>query len=610
MPYFSSVKDVFTTKTVKQKPPGGKPRTLTKTVHMPPAAMRATVERARDRAQEQTRQADGSASNYAIDRAGEISTDTVRIVGDTAKDVLCPDTHKPDTSRYEPGKADNPQQSQQAARQKYAKERRHPQYSQRPSSERAVSEPRQQAARRSAAKQAQQAASEARRASIKTVGTAVKTPKHAANAGVKTAETTAKSVKIAKAATIKTAQVTKTAARGVEAAAKAAVRAARSAAKAIADAAKIAAKAAVTIAKAAAAAVKSLIAAIAAGGWVVIVIIVAVGAIAAILCSAFGIFFSDEADPGKLEQAIVCINTEFTADLQAQIDSLSAGGYDAVNVIYEGDFDGDSFMVNNWTDVLGVYAVKTTTDETAGDEVLTVMPEKEAILKATFNDMNTVDIRTETRTNTITTMVDGEEVEETTVTRNIFINIQSFTYLEGAELYAFDEDQMEMLEELMSPQYYSFFAELINVDIYGGLTAGDLADLVNNLPTGTKGATIAQAAISKVGTPYSVMDCSDLSQYAYAQAGVSIPGTSVMQALYCFNNSYTISSSVLQPGDLVFWSKTSCRCGRWNEIHHVGIYIGNGRIVDASSSMGHVVLRDIWSYENWSIVMYARPHVG
>jgi hypothetical protein len=160
-----------------------------------------------------------------------------------------------------------------------------------------------------------------------------------------------------------------------------------------------------------------------------------VGAIAAILCSAFGVFFSDEADPGKLKQAIVDINTDFTNDLQSQIDRLSAGGYDAVNVIYEGDFDGDSFMINNWTDVLGVYAVKTTTDETAGDEVLTVTPEKQAVLKSIFEDMNTVSIRTETETTTATvTNPAGEEVEETAVTLNIFIDIQSLTYLEGAEL--------------------------------------------------------------------------------------------------------------------------------------------------------------------------------
>lgn len=608
MSYLFSIKDVITIKTVKQKPPGGKPRTLTKTMRMPPAAMRAAVERVRERTQEQAEQENDSAPNYAVDRAGKMATDTVRIVGDTAKEVLRSDTRKPDASRYEFAETDSHQRSQQAERQRYAGERRNPQYSQRQSAERAASEPAQQAARQSAAKQAQRSASEARRAAIKTVDKAANAPKRVAKAGIKTAEATAKTVKTAKAAAVKSAQATKAAARGAQTAARAAVQAARVASKVAVTVAKAVAKAAAAMAKAVAAAIKALIAWIAAGGWVVILIIIAVGAIAAILCSAFGVFFSDEADPGKLKQAIVDINTDFTNDLQSQIDRLSAGGYDAVNVIYEGDFDGDSFMVNNWTDVLGVYAVKTTTDETAGDEVLTVTPEKQAILKSTFNDMNTVNIRTETETTT-TIIVDGEEVEETTVTLNIFVDIQSLTYLEGAELYSFNEDQMEMLDELMSPQYYSFFAELINVDIYGGLTASDFANLVKDLPTGTKGTPIAQAALSKVGTPYSVMDCSDLSQYAYAQAGVSIPGTSVMQAQYCYNNGYTISSSALQPGDLVFWSKTSCRCGRWNEVHHVGVYVGNGRIVDASSAKGRVVLRNIWSSANWPIVLYARPHV-
>jgi len=608
---------VIITKTIKQKPPGGKPRTLTKTVRMPPAAMRTAAERARERTQDQAEQADDSASNYAVDRSLEmakgsaeaLTMDAARVVGDTAKEVLRPDTRKPDVNRYESTETDSSQRPQQAARQKYAKERRNPQYFQRPSAERAASEPAQQAARQSAAKKAQRSASEARRAATKTVDKAANAPKRVTNAGIKTAEATAKTVKTAQTAAVKTAQASKTAARGAQAAARAAVQAARVAAKVAVTVAKAVAKAAAAMAKAVAAAVKALIAWIAAGGWVVILIIIAVGAIAAILCSAFGVFFSDEADPGKLKQAIVDINTDFTNDLQAQIDSLSAGGYDAVNVIYEGDFDGDSFMVNNWTDVLGVYAVKTTTDETAGDEVLTVTPEKQAILKTTFNDMNTVNIRTETETTTTTIIVDGEEVEETTATLNIYIDIQSLTYLEGAELYNFDEDQMEMLEELMSPQYFSFFAELINVDIYGGLTIGDFANLVNDLPAGTEGTAIAQAALSKVGTPYSVMDCSDLSQYAYAQAGVSIPGTSVMQAQYCYNNGYTISSSALQPGDLVFWSKTSCRCGRWNEVHHVGVYVGNGRIVDASSAKGRVVLRNIWSSANWPIIIYARPHV-
>ena len=603
-------------KTIKEKPAVGKPRTLDKNVRMPPAAMRKAIERARDRAQEQTEQQNQSSSNYAVDRAEEMVTDAARAAGDVARDILRPKDRTFDTERYTQESVGKQTQQQNASRQS-ANRRRTSQYSERASAERSASEAPQRAARQSAAKQAQQTASEMRQSAVKTADRAVKAPKQATKAAAKIAEKTAKAIKAAEKASVKTAQAagkatakgTQAAARGAQAAARAAAQAARVAAKVMVTVAKAVAKAAAAMAKAVAAAAKALVAWIAAGGWVAVLIIIAVGAVAAILCSAFGLFFSDEANPGKLKAAIVDINTDFSNDLQARIDSLSTGGYDAVNVIYKGDFDGDSFMVNNWTDVLGVYAVKTTTDEAAGDEVLTVTPEKQQVLASTFLDMNTVNIRTEVETNTTTIIVDGEEVEETTTTLNIFIDIQSMTYLEGAELYVFDEGQMEMLEELMSPQYYSFFAELIDVDIYGGLTAADFATLVNDLPTGTKGGAIAQAAISKVGTPYSVMDCSDLSQYAYAQAGVSIPGTSVTQAQYCYNNGYTIAASSLQPGDLIFWSKTVCRCGCWNEVHHVGVYIGNGRIVDASSSKGRVVLRDLWSSTNWQIVMYARPHV-
>lgn len=597
-------------KTIKEKPAVGKPWTLDKNVRMPPAAMRKAIERARDRAQEQTEQQNQSSSNYAIDRAEEMTTDAVRMVGDGAKDILRPKDRSFDTERYTQESVGKQTQQQSASRQ-CASRRRTSQYSERASAERSATEASQRATRQSAAKHAQQTANKTQRAAIKTADRAVKASKQATKAAAKAAEKTANAIKTAEKASVKTAQAagkatakgTQAAAQRAQAAARAAAQAARVAAKLMVTVAKAVAKAAAAMAKAAAAAAKALVAWIAAGGWVVVLIIIAVGAVAAILCTAFGVFFSDEADPGKLKAAIVDINTDFSNDLQARIDSLSTSGYDAVNVIYEGDFDGDSFMVNNWTDVLGVYAVKTTTDEAAGDEVLTVTPEKQQVLASTFLDMNTVNIRTEVETNTTTIIVDGEEVEETTTTLNIFIDIQSMTYLEGAGLYVFDEGQMEMLEELMSPQYYSFFAELIDVDIYGGLTAADFATLVNDLPTGTKGGAIAQAAISKVGTPYSVMDCSDLSQYAYAQAGVSIPGTSVTQAQYCYNNGYTIAASSLQPGDLIFWSKTVCSCGRWNEVHHVGVCIGNGRIVDASSSKGRVVLRDLWSSTNWQIVM-------
>ena len=63
------------------------------------------------------------------------------------------------------------------------------------------------------------------------------------------------------------------------------------------------------------------------------------------------------------------------------------------------------------------------------------------------------------------------------------------------------------------------------------------------------------------------------------------------------------------PGDLVFWRNRRCTgCGRWNEIHHVGIYAGNGKVIEASSSRGCVVIRELWSKKSYPVFMYGRPY--
>ena len=339
----------------------------------------------------------------------------------------------------------------------------------------------------------------------------------------------------------------------------------------------------------------------------VLLVILAVAVIVLVLGSALGIFFTDEVNDGRLKQAMLDTNAQFTANLQAQIDSLSAGGYDAVVVSYDGDYDGDGIMVNNWQDVLAVFATKNMYE---GKELLEFDDAKAAALSLVFNHMNQAQFHTRVETETTTAVVDGQEVTQTTSTLYIHIAVESMTYLEGAALYRFDTEQQDMLEQLMDEEYNQLWAELLDVDLYGGLTYTEWTELPSRLPAGDKGSSIAAAALSKVGTAYSVMDCSQLTQYAYGQAGITLPRTSVEQAKYCYNNGYAISSGQLQPGDLIFWSKV-CTCGRWNEIHHTGIYIGDGRIVDASSSKGRVVLRSLWGENGsaWKIVLYARPHV-
>ncbi|MFE5602889.1 NlpC/P60 family protein [Streptomyces coelicoflavus] len=93
--------------------------------------------------------------------------------------------------------------------------------------------------------------------------------------------------------------------------------------------------------------------------------------------------------------------------------------------------------------------------------------------------------------------------------------------------------------------------------------------------SGRAGAAFA-AAQGKIGTPYvygatgpSSFDCSGLTSWAYAQAGVGIPRTSQAQANYGTRIS---SSSQLQVGDLVFF---------FSDLHHVGLYAGNGQVLHA-----------------------------
>lgn len=92
-----------------------------------------------------------------------------------------------------------------------------------------------------------------------------------------------------------------------------------------------------------------------------------------------------------------------------------------------------------------------------------------------------------------------------------------------------------------------------------------------------KAEKVVEAALSKVGSSYvhaaagpNAFDCSGLTTYAYKQVGVTLPRTSRSQV----SAGTRVSASNLQPGDLVFY---------YSPISHVGIYIGDGKIVDAAN---------------------------
>ncbi|MFJ2805448.1 C40 family peptidase [Kitasatospora sp. NPDC087271] len=129
-------------------------------------------------------------------------------------------------------------------------------------------------------------------------------------------------------------------------------------------------------------------------------------------------------------------------------------------------------------------------------------------------------------------------------------------------------------------------------DVYASRTgqSGGGADPAPARPAATPSADQAPAsgsmeaaidyALAQLGKPYvwggngpSGYDCSGLVQQAYRRSGISLPRVADDQ----YAATTPISAGQLRRGDLVFWSDS----GRASGIHHVGIYLGGGKFVEA-----------------------------
>jgi peptidoglycan DL-endopeptidase CwlO len=118
----------------------------------------------------------------------------------------------------------------------------------------------------------------------------------------------------------------------------------------------------------------------------------------------------------------------------------------------------------------------------------------------------------------------------------------------------------------------------------GGIPPGDMAPPGDVAPPGAdagggspEAATVIQAALSRIGSPYSwggsgpsAFDCSGLVMWSFQQAGVALPHSS--QALA--HGGQPVSMDQIQPGDLVTY---------YSDASHVAIYIGDGMMVHAST---------------------------
>jgi cell wall-associated NlpC family hydrolase len=108
----------------------------------------------------------------------------------------------------------------------------------------------------------------------------------------------------------------------------------------------------------------------------------------------------------------------------------------------------------------------------------------------------------------------------------------------------------------------------------GGSASGSVGGSGSS-STSSAAATAVHWAYQELGKSYvwaasgpNHFDCSGLTMYVYQQAGIYLPHSSAAQ----YNSGRHVSRSEMRPGDLVFFG---------SPIHHVGIYVGNGDMIES-----------------------------
>ena len=356
------------------------------------------------------------------------------------------------------------------------------------------------------------------------------------------------------------------------------------------------------------AAAEKLAAAIGAGGAAAVSVVVVILLVGMLFASPFGILFAGE-DTGteiKIPDAVATLNGEFTDEIYRIMEEHP---YDELDM-QEGM---EAAMLQNWRNVLAVYAVKVSTDEEHGLDVMTMDEEKLQLLREIFFDANKLVYEL------TTSIVDG--VQKTI----LHISLQIKDAMQMADEYGFTAQQREMLEELLKPDYDDVFLSLIGDYQPGSTPIGpvDISDIQGTLPDDLDplresivltayqllgkvtyfwgGKSLVLGWDSRWGTPTTVtapgsgstgkvlpfgLDCSGFVDWTFYNAtnGAYLPGRgggAASQHGYCTN----IAWSDALPGDLVFYADDS----------HVGIVcgydsVGNILVIHCSGGQNGVVV--------------------
>ena len=334
---------------------------------------------------------------------------------------------------------------------------------------------------------------------------------------------------------------------------------------------------------------------------ILIVVMVATGIVFAIIAVLYNSPFAIFLPPLESGDTIQTVTTQYVSEFNQEIQTLVDEHKDADEgrKVYV-DYEGMNSEPSNYYDIMCVYMVKYGYESTA-----TKMNEtNKQNLKAVFDDMCKYTTKKATEKK-------GKKKK-----KYLEVRITLKSYTEMSVEYQFDEERQATLNQLMSacvtsnPSGGQTGGSQLS-GLQGSLTPQEITSITDKI-TNPIQKTVASFVLSKVGYPYSqnlrnsgkAFDCSSLAYYAWKSAGIDIAfgGSTTAAAEAQGLKGKSVKEENLQPGDLIFYSYTTN--GRYKNISHVGIYVGNGKMVEAVDEAHGVCLGN---YHNGGLVMICRP---
>lgn len=327
--------------------------------------------------------------------------------------------------------------------------------------------------------------------------------------------------------------------------------------------------------------------------FMAVIVFPIIGLITIIYHSPFAILFPTLSFEDTIQQVLSAYITEFQSDIDAEMEN--AIGYDACEKIYLSFEHTD--LSDIYYDILAVYMVKHGNGEMAVD----MTEEAKENLKTVFRDMCSyfVSERTDIRT-------DEEGNEQSFVTKEICIRFRD--YEDMIAIYDFQSEEQEFLAMLMQSEDFVIMGG-------GGSITPERYQAIVDAVSDENGKKVVEYVLSKVGYPYSqayrdsgrYYDCSSLAYYAWKNAGVNLmyegANTAAAEGKFCYDNHYLVPYEEMQPGDLIFYSYGTN--GRFFNITHVAVYVGDGMVVEAANERIGVVYRAVQNPS--AIVFIGRP---